>query len=112
MPSVLKSASLQITRSCWQGIDAQITQIKASFEQGEASKGSKRLTSPTPNVGQGAHGSYKINQKPGYIHNLCDPPVFAPSTTSMFILLLWHTTMLYIYVPLSSIVLVLMHGKS
>ena len=88
MPSVLKSASLQITRSCWQGIDAQITQIKASFEQGEASKGSKRLTSPTPNVGQGAHGSYKINQKPGYIHNLCDPPVFAPSTTSMFILLL------------------------
>ena len=93
MPSVLKSASLQITRSCWQGIDAQITQIKSpkskpALSGGEASKGSKRLTSPTPNAAQGAHGSYKINQKPGYIHNLCDPPVFAPSTTSMFILLL------------------------
>ena len=40
------------------------------------SKGTNNLTSPTPNVGQGAHGSWQNQpEPPGYIHNLCDPPL-------------------------------------
>ena len=69
-PSVPKSPSLQITCSCWQGIDAQITWIKAREPSVSP------LPPPvSPRVPTEAD---KMNQGPGNIHNLCDPPLLHP----------------------------------